>query len=365
MENKNIYNNLLIKQINQSDALGFDKDYFSKSHDVNFDILGNAYRDTGKHYAKLKIAIENNTCVSNNCEYEIDQLKKLDDAPSKSIAFLQNLLSQLEITEDQNFDPNNNFEYTVANCIFKEKPGFSKSDGYNVVLNLLEDGSQELVFTGPMFKSPLIINSNALDSLSESDTTIVSETPNIDKEMLDLLTKVGLFSPEDLLENGELSPTAVIADEFVLKNQDGTFDYEIIDIGNGKGRNILKFDMDKIQRKAIPFINAEIAGLLSSEQEAVAAWNVYISKGSSPQEDDQMVQNANAASSSWIYEKDLPLVQNKKVLFEAKYKEYFMNNYLKPFLTNKLPTVTEDAAVFDLAEAKKAKAQKFIEANNL
>ena len=199
MENKNIYNNLLIKQINQSDALGFDKDYFSKSHDVNFDILGNAYRDTGKHYAKLKIAIENNTCVSNNCEYEIDQLKKLDDAPSKSIAFLQNLLSQLEITEDQNFDPNNNFEYTVANCIFKEKPGFSKSDGYNVVLNLLEDGSQELVFTGPMFKSPLIINSNALDSLSESDTTIVSETPNIDKEMLDLLTKVGLFSPEDLL----------------------------------------------------------------------------------------------------------------------------------------------------------------------
>ena len=42
-----------------------------------------------------------------------------------------------------------------------------------------------------------------------------------------------------------------------------------------------------------------------------------------------------------------------------------MENYIKQFITNKLPTVTEDAAVFDLEEAKKAKAQKFIEANKL
>ena len=150
-----------------------------------------------------------------------------------------------------------------------------------------------------------------------------------------------------------------------MKNSDGSFDYEIIDIGGGKGRNILKFDMDKIERKVSPFINAEVAGLLSSEQQAVAAWNVYIAKGSTPEEDDQMVQNANAASESWSYEKDLPLSQDKKVLFESKYKEYFMENYIKQFITNKLPTVTEDATVFDLEEAKKAKAQKFIEANKL
>ena len=30
-----------------------------------------------------------------------------------------------------------------------------------------------------------------------------------------------------------------------------------------------------------------------------------------------------------------------------------MNNYLKQFITNKFPTVEADAAVFDLAEAKK------------
>ena len=37
-------------------------------------------------------------------------------------------------------------------------------------------------------------------------------------------------------------PRAKIAEEFVMKNPDGSYDYEIIDIGNGKGRNILKFD---------------------------------------------------------------------------------------------------------------------------
>ncbi len=42
-----------------------------------------------------------------------------------------------------------------------------------------------------------------------------------------------------------------------------------------------------------------------------------------------------------------------------------MNNYLKQFVTNQFPTVTQDAAVFDLAEAKKAQAQKFIADNNL
>jgi hypothetical protein len=36
-----------------------------------------------------------------------------------------------------------------------------------------------------------------------------------------------------------------------------------------------------------------------------------------------------------------------------------------PFLTNKFPTVKEDAAVFDIEEAKKAKAQKFIDDNKL
>jgi hypothetical protein len=42
-----------------------------------------------------------------------------------------------------------------------------------------------------------------------------------------------------------------------------------------------------------------------------------------------------------------------------------MNNYLKQFVENQLPTNPQDAAIFDLQEAKMAKAQAFIEANNL
>ena len=42
-----------------------------------------------------------------------------------------------------------------------------------------------------------------------------------------------------------------------------------------------------------------------------------------------------------------------------------MENYLKQFTTNQFPTVTQDAAVFNLEEGRKAKAQKFIDDNNL
>ena len=365
MENKNIQTNLYLKQLNESNALGFDKRFIAANYNVDFDILGKAFRPTGKIYAKLMSSIENNKCSSSNCEYEYKQLQFLRNAPQNAIDFLSEVISQLETTEDPNFDPNNNYKYKVANSIITEKPGFSKSHGYDIVMNILETGSLELIFTGPMLEEPLVINSVALNTLSEAGTSIVAETPDINKLMMAILPQVGLFEDNSILDNGELSPVAKITDEFVMKNPDGSYDYEIIDIGGGKGRNILKFDTDKITRKVMPFINAEVAGILSQEQEAVALWNVYIAKGTSVEEDAQMVQNANAASQSWSYEEDLPLSQDKKVLFEKKFVEYFMNNYLKEFITDKLPTVQEDAAVFDLSEGRAAKAQKFLQDNKL
>tara|TARA_B100000900_G_scaffold413771_1_gene438552 strand:- start:660 stop:1760 length:1101 start_codon:yes stop_codon:yes gene_type:complete len=365
MENKNIQTNLYLKQLNESNALGFDKRFIASNFDLDFDILGKAFRPTGKIYAKLMSNIENNKCSSPNCEYEYKQLEFLKNAPQSAIEFLTEVISQLETTEDSNFDPNNNYKYTVANSIITEKPGFSKSQGYNVFMNILETGSLELIFTGPMFEEPLVINSVALNTLSEAGTSIVTETPDVNKLMMAILPQTGLFEDNSIQENGELSSVARITDEFVMKNPDGSFDYEIIDIGGGKGRNILKFDMDKITRKAMPFINAEVAGILSQEQEAIALWNVYLAMQTSVEEDDQMVQNANAASKSWSYEEDLPLSQDKKVLFENKFVEYFMNNYLKQFITDRLPTVEEDAAVFDLSEARSTKAQKFLQDNKL
>ena len=364
MENKNILNNLIIKQLNESNAIAYNKGFLANTSDYNYNILENAYKGTGQLYARLKMDIQQKTCTDPSCEYEYKEIQRLDNAPQLTLEFLQNLMAELEVVETKNFDVNNNYEYTVANNIMTSKAGFSKTDGYYVGLTLNEDSSQTIIFNGPMFKYPLIINSTALSALIKSNTDLIAETPDIQAEMQTLLTKVGLFTQDQIIE-GELSPMATVSDEFVIKNPDGSYDYEIIDIGGGKGRNVLKFDLDKIKRKAEPFINAEVAGLLSSEQEAVAAWNVYISKGTSVDEDDQMVQEANAGDSSWSYKEDLPLSQDKKIKFEQKYKDYFLNNYVSPFLTNRFPTVEEDAAVFDLAEAKKAKAQKFIDDNKL
>ena len=362
---KNLNKNLFLQQFNESNAIAYNENFVASFSDYNFQLLDNAYRNTGRIYAKLKLAVDSNNCQDETCAYELSEIKHLQQAPQLSLDFLSSLLAQLSVTDEPNFDPNNNYKYTAANSLLNGKPGFSKSDGYNVYLDILPGGGQQIVFTGPAFEEPLVINNTALGSLSKSNTSLVASTPDVDKNMLKLLTEIGIFPSDMVGENGQLTVGAKITEEYVIMNPDGTPDYEIIDIGNGKGRNVLKYDLDKIEKKVTPFINAEVAGLLSSEQEAVAAWNVYISKGTSVEEDDQMAQNANAGNSSWSYTEDLPLMQDKKVLFEKKYKEYFMNNYLKQFTTNQFPTVQADAAVFDLAEAKKAKAQKFLKDNEL
>ena len=361
---ENIIRNLTLQQYTASNAIAYNKNFVSDSSDYNYNILERAYQETGKIYAKLKMAIKSKKCNDPTCYAENKMLQQLNSAPQVTREFLETLMGELGVTENIDYDVNQNYEYMVANSIMKSKAGFSINDGYMVTLNLLEDGSQEIIFEGPLFKKPLIINSSALQSMKQSNTDLIAATPKINELMQSLLTKVGLFAQKDIVE-GELSPQARISEDFVMKNPDGSYDYEIVDIGGGKGRNMLKFDMDKIQRKANPFINAEVAGMLQQEQETVAAWNVYIAQGTSVDEDDQMAQPANAGSKAWSYEEELPLSQENKILFETKYKEYFMKNYLKPFLTNQFPTVKEDAAVFDLAEARNAAVEKFERDNNI
>ena len=364
MENKNLVQNLYLKQFNQSDAIAYSEEFIGGSSDYNFRLLDNAYRNTGRLYAKLKIAIETNRCESEHCNLELAQIKIIEEAPSVSLDFLSSLLSELSVTEEPSFDPNNSYKYTVANSLMSGKPGFSKSDGYEAQLNLLPDGSQQIVFMGPGFDMPLVINSSALSALLKAESSLIVSTPDINADMTRLLSEIGLFAQDMINETG-LTAEAKISEEFAIKNPDGSFDYQIIDIGNGKGRNVIKYDLKKIEQKVAPFINAEVAGLMGSEQDAIAVWNVYISKDTSTEEDDQMAENAVAETSAWSYTEDLPLQQDKKVLFQIKYKKYFMSNYLKQYTTNQTPSVQEDAAVFDLAEGKKAKAQKFLDDNNL
>jgi len=300
MENNNILQNLFLKQFNESNAIAYNKAFVASDSDYNFQLLDNAYRLAGKYYAKLKMAIDSNKCESEYCALELQQLKQLEEAPQVSLDFLESVISELSVTEESSFDPNNDYRYAAANSVITGKPGFSKTDGYQVYLDLLQNGSQQIAFIGPALQPPLVINSSSLSALLDSDTSLVVSTPNIGKDMLRLLPETGLFMQEMINENKELKANAKISEEFIIKNADGSFDYEIIDLGEGKGKNVLKFNMDKIEKKVTPFINAEVAGLMSSEQDVVAAWNVYISKDTSISEDAQMAQDANAGGSGMV-----------------------------------------------------------------
>ena len=207
MEN-NLYQNLFLQQFNESNSIAYNESFVFSSSDYNFQLLDNAYRNAGKIYAKLKIAIETNKCMSEDCALELTGIKNLEESPQASLDFLSSLIAELSVTEESNFDPNNNYKYTVANSLMSGRPGFSKTDGYNAYLDLLPDGSQQVVFIGPALKEPLVINSSALTALTRSDTSLIASTPDINKDMLRLLTEVGLFSPDMVGENGELTASA-------------------------------------------------------------------------------------------------------------------------------------------------------------
>ena len=87
MEDKNIKINLFIKQLNKSNALGYNSQYVASQPDYNFKILDKAYEGTGKVYAELKTAIQNNACVDPTCYTENQQLKYLMEAPQKIYGF--------------------------------------------------------------------------------------------------------------------------------------------------------------------------------------------------------------------------------------------------------------------------------------
>ena len=57
MENKNLFQNLYLKQFNESNAIAYNERFVSGSSDYSFQLLDNAYRNAGRTYAKLKIAI--------------------------------------------------------------------------------------------------------------------------------------------------------------------------------------------------------------------------------------------------------------------------------------------------------------------
>ncbi len=95
MENKNLFQNLYLKQFNQSNAIAYSEGFVANASDYNFQLLDNAYRNAGKTYAKLKIAIESNKCISEHCSMELAGIKNLEESPQASLDFLSSLISNL------------------------------------------------------------------------------------------------------------------------------------------------------------------------------------------------------------------------------------------------------------------------------
>ena len=127
------------------------KHLYLTTSDYNFQLLDNAYRNAGKMYAKLKIAVESNKCLSEHCSVELAQLKQLEEAPQVSLNFLSSLMAELSVTDEPNFDLNNDYRYTVANSLMNGKPGYSKTDGYNAYLDLLPRWLSANSFYGSCF----------------------------------------------------------------------------------------------------------------------------------------------------------------------------------------------------------------------
>ena len=208
--------NKVIKEVQQSNALAFKPEILGSSISESFDVLGRAFEGTAQKFAKAQLALKNGSSEDPKLDTKI--VTQLQDAPKKSIKFMENLVGELSAVEDRNFDINNNAEYSILNAMITKKPGFSPKQGFALDLELKEDGTQELIAKGPGLRSGgLKINSGTLESLIEAGSSIVAETPEIEKDMEALLAESQLFDPSMVGQDGKLSGEAFINEEFILK----------------------------------------------------------------------------------------------------------------------------------------------------
>ena len=87
MENKNLSKNLYLRQFNESNAIAYSKAFVSNASNYNFQLLDNAYRNAGKIYANLKIAVETNKCQSEHCSVELATTKTTRRSSSNFFRF--------------------------------------------------------------------------------------------------------------------------------------------------------------------------------------------------------------------------------------------------------------------------------------
>jgi len=340
-EENRIKSQELIKQ-DSNDGIAYNKQILEHNTGVNFNILGNAFKGKAAIYAANTLKINNNDCPGGNCDQLADENKHLKNAPQNAMKFITQFKTELSATEQPNYDINNPYPYMIINNILNGKIGFGMKDGYNVNMGLLKDGSFDFNASGPGFDEPFKINSSILDKLVMDNKSLISQTPNINKGAGDVLIESGLFNQAHLnKKDNTLTDDAKISiADFGVLNAEGNPIYDQVEIeieGEKYMRNVYKYNEAKIIKKLKPFLDAEVAGYLSDEQSAVAAWNMYLANDTSMVEDDERVKDKNAGDKSWAYQK-LPLSNRQKQEFSLKYQSYFVKNQLLPFIQNQVPS---------------------------
>lgn len=343
----NKYVNKTIKEYSQSDAIGFKIDAFKES--VNGGSLQDTpavdamYQGTSQEYADLTQALKSGKISGDEGQIAQNRLRALDQAPGVTKNFLENLYSVFDGTEEKYYDPNNNYEWALANKIFKGAPGFGENQGYSIEMKMKEDGSQDLIAYGkPFDNGEFIVNSASLNDMLEAGIEPVSVTPDIPTDMQVVAASSGIFE-DSMIEGDKLKPSAMLdIDKYALRGSGGEFEFEEVQINDKQKRKFHKFDKDKILQKVDPFLRAEIAGIMENESSAVAAWNMFIGSKITGEDDAQREIDATAGDNSWSYD-ILPLDAKHKRDFYEGYKEYFFDNYLKAFTQNIIPEGAEGA----------------------
>ena len=343
----NKYVNKTIKEYSQSDAIGFKIEAFKES--VNGGSLQDTpavdamYQGTSQEYADLTQALKSGKISGPEGQIAQNRLRALDQAPGVTKNFLENLYSVFDGTEEKYYDPNNNYEWALANKIFKGAPGFGENQGYSVEMKMKEDGSQDLIAYGKPFDGgEFIVNSASLNDMLEAGIEPVSVTPDIPTDMQAVAASSGIFE-DSMIEGDKLKPSALLdIDTYALRGPGGEFEFEEVQINDKQKRKFHKFDKDKILQKVDPFLRAEIAGIMENESSAVAAWNMFIGSKITGEDDAQREIDATAGDNSWSYD-ILPLDAKHKRDFYEGYKEYFFDNYLKAFTENIIPEGAEGA----------------------
>lgn len=322
-----------------NDGIAYNIGLLKSNPGAAFDVLGKAFANTASEYAENARKINNNDC--DNCDELAHKNQIFEKAPNTAIEFITSITTELEALKQPNYDINNPSTYMVLNNIINSRVGYGESDGYDVALNLLEDGSFELSANGPKFDEEFKINSSRLKQLVDNDKSLISFTPNINEGAEEILTGATLINPAFVnSETGKLNPDAKISiADFGILDAEGNPIYDQVEIeidGKKYMRNIYQYDETKIVKKITPLLQAEVAGYLVDEQSATALWNMYLANDTSMVQDDERVEDKNAGDKSWTYQ-DLPLNDKQKKEFSKKYHAYFIKNMLLPFIQNQVP----------------------------